>query len=228
MDQPWTRALAKSMGQAPPSLPTQGAGTGRGRSQHREGLGDSDADRGCDSVSIHEETACSSQEKPRRVYSAKGPISRVGTGCGRHRCWGPHSGTPPPPARGMQGTGGNRPSVQGSEPTRGDPSRAPAPEGLLLLPAPPTPRRLPGPSEGSSFPPPAPPLVLRLLTFPSELRSMWCSRLRIWCGCTCGTGHNCDLGSIPGLGTFIGCGRSQKKKNHKTVHCRSSSCGSMG
>ena len=107
MDQPWTRALAKSMGQAPPSLPTQGAGAGQGRSQHREGLGDSDADRGCDLVSIHKETACSSQEKPRRVYSAKGPISRVGTGCGRHRCWGPHSAPPPQPrgCREREGTG---------------------------------------------------------------------------------------------------------------------------
>lgn len=61
---------------------------------------------------------------------------------------------PPSPAQGMQGTRGNRPSVQGSEPTRGDPGRAPAPEGLLLLPAHPIPSGFPGPSEGSSFPPP--------------------------------------------------------------------------
>ena len=30
---------------------------------------------------------------------------------------------------------------------------------------------------------------------------LWCSRLRIWCGCCSGLGHCCGMGSIPGPGT---------------------------
>ena len=29
---------------------------------------------------------------------------------------------------------------------------------------------------------------------------LWCSGLRIWCCCSCGTGHSCSSDLIPGLG----------------------------
>ena len=47
---------------------------------------------------------------------------------------------------------------------------------------------------------------------------LWCSGLRIWCGCSCGAGHNCGVGSVAGpvTSTYHGCG--SKKKCKKTTH----------
>ena len=48
-----------------------------------------------------------------------------------------------------------------------------------------------------------------------EAFTLWRSGLRIW-GCCCyGIGHSCSLDSIPGLGTSICHGDSQKKKGKK-------------
>ena len=27
---------------------------------------------------------------------------------------------------------------------------------------------------------------------------LWCNRLRLWCHCSCGTGHSCRMVSVPG------------------------------
>ena len=45
-----------------------------------------------------------------------------------------------------------------------------------------------------------------------EEAPLWYSGIRIWCCCSCGTGRNCEVGSIPSLGTSTRCGCDKEKK----------------
>ena len=47
------------------------------------------------------------------------------------------------------------------------------------------------------------------------LRKLWHRGLRIQHCLSCGTGGNCSVGSIPGLGTSMCSGHGQKKKQKK-------------
>ena len=47
---------------------------------------------------------------------------------------------------------------------------------------------------------------------------LWCSGLKIWHGCSCGTGHSSSLDSIPGPGISICRRYSWGKKSKKLFH----------
>ena len=48
----------------------------------------------------------------------------------------------------------------------------------------------------------------------TEEAPLW-HRIRIWYCCSCGTGHNCGMGLIPGPGTSTYCRCSQKRKKKR-------------